>query len=126
NAADLLELSQKARFEEHLLPYVSVDEAIGDLPPLAAGEGSDVTTYGIAPSSDYQKWAREGSIAVFNHRARAHSKDYLDKVSIIREGGRNQDLPADVRFSDTYFSQAYARLSRHGIAQTITTHFGNP
>lgn len=126
NAADLLDLSQKVRFEDHLHAYVSVEEAIGDLPALAAGDGSDVTTYGAAPSSDYQKWARIGSIAVFNHRARAHSKDYLEKVSVIREGGRNQDLPADVRFSDTYFSQAYARLSRHGIAQTITTHFGNP
>jgi DNA mismatch endonuclease (patch repair protein) len=45
---------------------------------------------------------------------------------VIAEGGSNMELPDDQRFSDTYFSQAYARLHRNGIAQTITTSFANP
>lgn len=45
---------------------------------------------------------------------------------MIKEGGRNADLSAEDRFSDNYLSQAYARLSRNGIAQTVTTCFGNP
>ena len=35
-------------------------------------------------------------------------------------------MPTGARFSDNYFSQAYARLNRDGIANTITTHFSNP
>src|SRR5262249_28761779 len=48
------------------------------------------------------------------------------KISVIKEGGRNATLDDGERFSDNYFSQAYARLHRKGIAQTITTCFGNP
>jgi len=54
----------------------------------------------------------------------------LDKIGMIGEGGRNLDLPdADRLRADPdreYFSQAYGRLHRHGIAQTITTSFHNP
>jgi DNA mismatch endonuclease (patch repair protein) len=45
---------------------------------------------------------------------------------VIAEGGANKDLPDELRFSDNYYSQAYARLHRHGLANTITTSFGNP
>jgi DNA (cytosine-5)-methyltransferase 1 len=116
----------RKRFEASKLPYVSVEEAIGDLPQFGAGAGDDVLFYSTAPTSDYQKWARQGSIAIFNHKSRTHSAKYLEKISVIGEGGRNAELPPEQRFSDTYFSQAYARLSRHGIAQTLTTCFGNP
>jgi DNA (cytosine-5)-methyltransferase 1 len=116
----------KLRFEDTKLPYISVEEAISDLPPLNAGEGEEVLFYSKQSANQYQAWARAGSVAIFNHRSRAHSKKYLEKISVIEEGGRNQDLPDDQRFSDNYYSQAYARLSRHGIAQTVTTCFGNP
>ncbi len=116
----------RQRFEPSKLPYVSVEDAIGDLPPLKAGEGDEVMFYETNPTTDYQRWARQGSIAVFNHRSRAHTKDFLQKISVIEEGGRNQELPAAQRFSDNYYSQAYARLHRSGIAQTVTTCFGNP
>jgi len=82
--------------------------------------------YQTPPVSDFQRWARAGSIAIFNHRSRAHSEAYLRKIAVIEEGGSNQDLPDGQRFSDNYYSQAYARLSRNGIAQTVTTYFGNP
>ena len=53
----------------------------------------------------------------------------LAKMAMIAEGGRNQELADEHRLRSTegeYFSQAYARLHRHGIAQTITTYFHNP
>jgi DNA (cytosine-5)-methyltransferase 1 len=116
----------RVRFEEDRLPYVSVEEAIGDLPALKAGEGDEVLFYSSQAQGPFQVWARAGSVAIFNHRSRAHSKEFLKKISVITEGGRNTDLPDDQRFSDNYYSQAYARLHRAGIAQTITTCFGNP
>jgi DNA (cytosine-5)-methyltransferase 1 len=116
----------RKRFEENRLPYISVEEAIGDLPQLDAGAGEEVLLYSTPAQTEYQKWAREGSIAIFNHKSRTHSAKYLEKISIIGEGSRNAELPPDKRFSDTYWSQAYARLSRQGIAQTLTTCFGNP
>jgi DNA (cytosine-5)-methyltransferase 1 len=119
-------VERRLRFEPDKSPYVSVEEAIGDLPPLVAGEGDEFAFYPSTPQSAYQVWARQGSVGIFNHRSRAHSSKYLEKIGVIEEGRRNQDLPDGQRFSDNYYSQAYARLHRHGIAQTVTTYFGNP
>jgi DNA (cytosine-5)-methyltransferase 1 len=126
NASELRAQVERLRFESLKLPYVSVEEAIGDLPVLSEGGGSEVLPYPGLPRNAFQAWAREGSVAVFNHRSRVHSEAFLRKLSVIKEGSRNQELPAGIRFSDTYYSQAYARLHRAGIAQTVTTSFGNP
>jgi DNA (cytosine-5)-methyltransferase 1 len=52
------------------------------------------------------------------------------KLKKIPEGGSNQDLDGRSRFDRgreiKYLSQAYGRLHRHGIAQTITANFSNP
>jgi DNA mismatch endonuclease Vsr len=96
------------------------------LPTIPAGGGDEAMFYEGPSKSPFQTWAREGSVAIFNHRSRAHSTAFLKKISIIEEGGRNQELPSETRFSDNYYSQAYARLHRNGIAQTVTTCFGNP
>jgi len=69
---------------------------------------------------------REDSIALFNHVARAHSAEFLEKISAIQPGQGNAQLPDGERFSDNYFSQAYARLHPQGIGFTITAHFRNP
>ncbi|HUI06138.1 MAG TPA: DNA cytosine methyltransferase [Verrucomicrobiae bacterium] len=63
---------------------------------------------------------------MFNHLARAHAKDFLKKIGPIRPGKGNATLPKAKRFSDNYFSQAYARLHARGIAFTITANFRNP
>jgi DNA (cytosine-5)-methyltransferase 1 len=125
-ATELTGAMTRMRFEPEKTPYVSVEEAIGDLPQIAAGEGDEVMYYNHPPFTDYQRRARAGSIAVFNHRSRVHSAAFLKKVSVIKEGGANKSLPSTLRFSDNYYSQAYARLGRSGLANTITTSFANP
>jgi DNA (cytosine-5)-methyltransferase 1 len=106
---------------------VTVKEAIDDLPSLAAGEGDEYCVYAKGKTlSDYQQDMRRDSHAIFNHCSRKHSPEFLDKIAIIPEGGSNRDLPPEQRFSDNYFSQAYARLHRDQTANTITTQFFNP
>lgn len=112
-------------------PGLSVEDAIGDLPAIEAGGGVEARQYpAVEDLSDYQRARRAGATLLFNHRARSHSPAMLAKMRMIEEGGRNQDLPDEKRLrSDTereYFSQAYGRLHRQGIAQTITTYFHNP
>jgi DNA (cytosine-5)-methyltransferase 1 len=110
-------------------PGLSVEEAIGDLPSIDAGGGDEVAMYASPPTSPYQTDRRRNAQLLFNHRARVHSPAMLQKIEMIDEGGRNQDLPDESRLRAVdreYFSQAYARLHRHGIAQTITTYFHNP
>jgi DNA (cytosine-5)-methyltransferase 1 len=112
-------------------PGLSVEEAIGDLPSIAAGGGAEAVQYpSISELSDYQRARRRGASLLFNHKARSHSAAMLKKMAMIQEGGRNQELPDGQRLradpEREYFSQAYGRLHRHGIAQTITTYFHNP
>lgn len=111
------------------LPFISVEEAIGDLPVLKAGQ--DVISYVGAPFSDYQAARRKGARFLANHFAREHAEEFIEKkLKKIPEGGSNQDLDGRSRFDRgreiKYLSQAYGRLHRHGIAQTITAHFANP
>jgi len=106
--------------------FVSVGEAIGDLPHLKSGQSVDGEAYATMPESKYQEARRRGAIAVFNHTARSHSKEFLKKISPIRPGKGNADLPDGERFSDNYYSQAYARLHAKGIGFTITANFRNP
>lgn len=106
--------------------FVDVEEAIGDLPALSAGEAFDGRPYTRDCTSAYQRARRSGSIALFNHIARTHSPKFLEKISGIQPGEGNAQLPDGERFSDNYFSQAYARLHPRGIGFTITAHFRNP
>ena len=106
--------------------FVSVEDAIGDLPELKAGGAFDGTSYPHESRTPYQRDRREGAIALFNHVARAHSREFLEKIAPIQPGQGNAQLPDGERFSDNYFSQAYARLHSRGIGFTITAHFRNP
>ncbi len=108
------------------LRFVSVEDAIGDLPELAAGEVFDGKQYLDEARTSYQRSRREGAIALFNHAARRHSAAFLAKISGIKPGQGNAHLPDGERFSDNYFSQAYARLHPHGVGFTITANFRNP
>ena len=113
-------------------PGLSVEDAIGDLPPIDAGGGSESALYPPVGTAltDYQRERRDGAVLLFNHLARAHSVPMLKKMAMIPEGGRNLELPDEQRLradpNREYFSQAYGRLHRHGIAQTVTTMFHNP
>lgn len=111
------------------MPFISVEDAIGDLPPLASGEES--ICYSSPAFSDYQAARRAGASMLANHSARVHAELLIErKLKKIPEGGSNKDLDGRRRFDRgktiKYLSQAYGRLHRHGIAQTITAHFANP
>ena len=108
------------------LRFVTVEDAIADLPSLKAGQGVDGLPYSSDPATEYQVDRRKGSIAIFNHVARGHSKHFLKKISVIRPGKGNADLEAKKKFSDNYYSQAYARLHAKGIGFTVTANFRNP
>lgn len=115
-------------FSNILTPYISVEDAIGDLPSVEAGE--EAVAYAMAPFTDYQTARRQRAKILCNHTPRAHGEQFLQKIERIEEGLSNRDLAKNRRFDkgreQEYFSQAYGRLHRNGIAQTITAHFLNP
>ena len=104
-----------------LRDLVCVGDAIGDLPPAA---DSDVgMPYATAPST-YAAALRD-SLA-HNHKRWCHRAETISRLASIPEGGGLFDGVNRRSRSRPYFSQAYTRLHRLGLARTITTNFHNP
>lgn len=108
--------------------FVCVAQAIGDLPPLKAGErGDECKDYATEPQCDYQRALRLGSPGVFNHEAPRLSAVNLQRLQYIKPGGNWTDIPHDLlpkgmksaRKSD--HTKRYGRLTPDGLASTILT-----
>lgn len=79
--------------------YLTVRDAIGDLPPLKPGEGADgwwgpYTRYSNLKS--YQKKIRRDSPGVVNHRARIHMPADLDRYRFFVEHCKNGNGSANL------------------------------
>jgi DNA (cytosine-5)-methyltransferase 1 len=99
---------------------VSVMEAIGDLPPVNAGE--EATSYTLTPTTAYQKAMRTAGDGLTMHLATAHSKRMLE---IIRHSGKNIScIPKHLITSG--FSSCYSRLDGDEPSVTLTVNFVHP
>lgn len=108
--------------------FVTVEDAIGDLPVLAAGEkGIDCKQYAFIPKCDFQRAVRRGSPGVYNHEAPRLSPVNLQRLKYIKPGGNWTDIPHNLlpkgmklaRRSD--HTKRYGRLTPDGLASTILT-----
>jgi len=78
---------------------LTVNDAIGDLPSVKPGEGSDgwLAPYNsdIKPG-DYQRKVRRGSPGILNHRARTHMESDIERyrffIESCMDGGRGSTL----------------------------------
>lgn len=69
--------------------FVTVDEAISDLPQIESGQGSDVQEYPKEPQNDYQRLMRINSKYVLNHISMKHTPRLIARFAAIKPG---QDL----------------------------------
>ena len=78
---------------EGLLPYVTLQDALKDLPALSCGDESAV--YAAPPDNKFLSWARQGaSDALTEHKAPNNSAR-LRKITPTRNsGGRSPPLPS--------------------------------
>jgi DNA (cytosine-5)-methyltransferase 1 len=118
--------------EQKLIPYVNLWEAIGDLPPVGAGEGTEVMPYDSAPKNDYQRLLRCGSEELFNHTAMRHSQRLVQRFSHVRcgESGLHAPRPHQARqrgnatvISDRGYSQNNRRMHPDRPCHTIPASF---
>ena len=95
-----------------LAGFVTVGEAIGDLAEDSRG-----------PRSGYARALGAGRHLVANHEPWDHGRDLVERLRQVKEGRRP---PVEATNGRRYYSQAYTRLHRRGLARTITTNFHNP
>ena len=77
----------------------------------------------MARRSGYARTLGAGRHAVANHEPWDHGKDLVERLRQVKEGCRP---PIEATNGRRYYSQAYTRLHRKGLARTITTNFHNP
>ena len=111
-----------------LTPYVTVWDAIGDLPPLQNGEDPGrPAPYKCAPMNAYQRYARKSSPEVINHVAPRLAAINLERMRYIPEGGSWRDLPHELlpsgmkRARRCDHTKRYGRLRKDALSSTILT-----
>lgn len=103
--------------------YVSVWDAIGDLPPLGPGETAHC--YDKSPSTAYQASARQASTELQGHTASNHPPHLVRAISFIPDGGNRQSIP-DEHQPRSGFHNSYSRLSSRNPAVAVTSNMGKP
>ncbi len=111
--------------------FVTTAEAIGDLPPVVAGE--EVTHYVGPPTGPYQKTMRadmNGELS--NHYAARLSAANLTRLAQIRPGQDWRDLPRELlppgmqRALRKDHTRRYRRMTWDGVPRAVITRFRDP
>ncbi len=107
---------------------VTVGNAIGDLPVLENGGGTQVAVWqGTSATTEFQRFARKGAAALYNHVCHGLTKVNLDRIVCVPEGGNWRDVPRELlpagmkRARLTDHTKRYGRLDRNGMASTLLT-----
>lgn len=115
----------------NLKRYVSVEEALGDLPEAIIDKNSYVT-YSISEQNEYQKYVRR-NVPITDHVIPQMSE--LDKYIIchVKPGGNYMDIPPEVNSKrierlqkEGGHTTCYGRLAPDKPAYTINTYFNRP
>jgi DNA (cytosine-5)-methyltransferase 1 len=113
--------------------FVTVGQAISDLPTVTAGGGTDQMGMPRAPGdwSRYARMMRSGARYLYNHWSADTDQVNLNRICHVPEGGNWHDIPFELlppRFKEVRPSDhttTYRRLDRTHPAHTITTECGN-
>ena len=108
-------------------PFVTIAEAICDLPPLANGAQYHPDKYQSAPQSEFQRQLRRNSKTIHNHAAPKLSSINLKRMKHIPQGGSWRDIPVSLlpegmkRARRCDHTKRYGRMHPEGLACTILT-----
>ena len=115
--------------------FVTVRDAISDLPPVPSGGGVDDQELPPAPRrhglSAYAAALRDGADRLFNHWSADTAPVNLNRIRHVPEGGNWHDIPLELlppRFREVRLSDhttTYRRLDRDHPAHVITCLCGN-
>jgi len=105
-------------------PYVTLGEALGDLPSIKTGECG--VHYRCNPQNDYQRLMRENAPSeIVDHEVPNNSKKLVALMEALPDGGSPRDIPEILR-PKSGFANCYCRLWWNKPSTTITRNLGCP
>ncbi len=105
-------------------PYVTLKDAIGDLPILKSGEKS--TCYAKEKDNEFLFFVRKNdSLILTEHVAPKNGEHLIRIMEALKDGQCKDDLPEDIRPKSGY-GNTYAKLWWKKPATTITRNFACP
>ncbi len=109
---------------EGLKPYVTLKDAIGDLPALKSGETK--TTYSGDITNEFLSFVRKNSSDfVEEHSAPKNGEHLVRIMEALKDGQSKDDLPEEIRPKSGY-GNTYAKLWWEKPSTTITRNFACP
>lgn len=113
----------KATHGENLKPYVTLKDAIGDLPVIKSGESDD--KYIKGPDNDFLNFVRNNSEKLDEHTAPKNGEHLIKIMEALKDGQSKDDLPDDIKPKSGY-GNTYAKLWWNKPSTTITRNFACP
>jgi len=109
------------------LPFITVWDAISDLPLIKNGENGEALTYVCRPQNSYQMEMRKGGKTIFNHSPSRLAPINEARMRHIPPGGSWRDIPFDLlpdgmkRAKRSDHTKRYGRPKKSDLACTILT-----
>jgi DNA (cytosine-5)-methyltransferase 1 len=107
---------------EGKIPFVTLEDALSDLPILKSGESS--SEYVKLPDNDFLKFVRTTSI-LSEHKAPKNGAHLIKIMETLQDGQSKNDLPEEIRPKSGY-GNTYAKLWWKRPSTTITRNFACP
>lgn len=117
----------KATHGPGLLPYVTIWDAISDLPAIENGDTQGVDHYASQPMTAFQNDVRGGSNRLTNHTASRLSAINLERMKHIPAGGSWRDIPFELlpegmkRAKRSDHTKRYGRPRKTDLSCTVLT-----
>lgn len=109
---------------EGLKPYITLKDAIGDLPVLKSGEKNNIYSHEV--NNDFLAFVRSNSNEyVDEHIAPKNGEHLIRIMEALKDGQSKDDLPEELRPKSGY-GNTYAKLWWEKPSTTITRNFACP
>ena len=108
---------------EGLKPYVTLRQAIGDLPAIKSGQSG--STYAYQADNDFLHFVRGAAQGLTEHSAPKNGEHLIKIMKTLKDGQSKDDLPEDIRPKSGY-GNTYAKLWWDRPSTTITRNFACP
>ena len=107
-----------------LKPYLTLEEAISDLPFIKSNEES--FKYASSPQNDFQKFMRKNApTKLMDHNSPKNNEKLVKIMELLPDGGTPEDLPKNLR-PTSGFKNTYCRLWWKRPSPTITRNLSTP